>query len=904
MRLRSFKPTCGVDPGKSRIGRYLRKAVQAGLVLALGSIAAPAQAQGVALENWSIDLAAADPANFVGQVEGIDSLTFTGLFHKVTAADGSGAIEFVVRATEFQADGLSLRRSNATPPEVLSVHFEVTARGLVPNQANPSPPFPPNSFTNVPPGTMTLWLDAAVDSNTSVNGTGGGGFDNGVALATFALAPGDGGSFNPDSGDGSSDANWILEENLCSCLKDETGALLAPGTTLALTDANTDASPGLITPLSMTVAPGTFQTGACGGNINDFCGTEDGSMSLLTLVQTPEIQLLKEVSVDGGVTFFDANDSASAPATALGGGALYRLTVTNTGATDLENVVVNDPTLGIMNFAVGNLAAGQTVVLTSGEIPQLDQPGRCQVPGDVTNIATVDGQSVTTGAVVSDSDPAVVRCAEEAIEILKEVSIDGGVTFFDANDAASAPVATLGGGALYRLTVTNTGSSDLQNVVVNDASLGVVNFVVGNLAAGQTVVLTSGEIPQLEQPGRCQAPGDVTNIASVDGQSVDTGNTVSDSDPAVVRCVEEAIRLIKEVSVDGGATFFDANDSASAPATGLGGGALYRLTVTNTGTSDLENVVINDATLGIMNFLVGDLAIGQTVVLTSGEIPQLDQPNRCLTPGDVTNIASVDGQSVDTGNTVMDSDPAVVRCAEEAIEILKEVSVDGGVTFFDANDSASAPSTTVGGGALYRLTVTNTGTSDLENVVINDATLGIVDFLVGDLAAGQSVVLTSGEIPQLDQPGRCQTPGDVTNVASVTGQSVDTGNTVSDSDPAVVTCRPPAGGEGCTPGYWKQRHHFDSWSVFVPGDSFDAVFGVASSFDGTLLEALRRGGGGEKALGRHATAALLNSSNAGVSFAFSSAEVISIVQDAYLSGNFEDAKNSLAGENERGCPLN
>ena len=127
----------------------------------------------------------------------------------------------------------------------------------------------------------------------------------------------------------------------------------------------------------------------------------------------------------------------------------------------------------------------------------------------------------------------------------------------------------VGGGAIYRLTVTNTGTSDLENVVINDAALGIVDFLVGDLAAGQTVVLTQGEIPELEQPGRCQDPGDVTNVATVEGQSV-IGNTVGDSDPAVVRCVEEDIDLLKEVSVDGGVTFFDANDSASAPAHGRG----------------------------------------------------------------------------------------------------------------------------------------------------------------------------------------------------------------------------------------------------------------------------------------------------------------------------------------------
>lgn len=119
-----------------------------------------------------------------------------------------------------------------------------------------------------------------------------------------------------------------------------------------------------------------------------------------------------------------------------------------------------------------------------------------------------------------------------------------------------------------------------------------------------------------------------------------------------------------------------------------------------------------------------------------------------------------------------------------------------------------------------------------------------------------------------------------------------------------VTPTPPAGGEGCTPGYWKQKQHFDSWVDFEPGDSFDDVFGVDSSFDGTLLQALKRGGGGENAHGRHAVAALLNAATGGVDSSFSVDEVIQAVQDAYDSGDFEGQKNIFADDNESGCPLN
>jgi len=92
---------------------------------------------------------------------------------------------------------------------------------------------------------------------------------------------------------------------------------------------------------------------------------------------------------------------------------------------------------------------------------------------------------------------------------------------------------------------------------------------------------------------------------------------------------------------------------------------------------------------------------------------------------------------------------------------------------------------------------------------------------------------------------------------------------------------------------------------YDPDDDYRDVFGVNATFDATtLLEALTQGGGGEKALGRHAVAALLNAANPDVSYRYTESEVIGIVQDAYATGDFEGPKDLLEQENELFCPLN
>ncbi|MEM3085084.1 MAG: hypothetical protein QXU32_04915 [Nitrososphaerales archaeon] len=113
--------------------------------------------------------------------------------------------------------------------------------------------------------------------------------------------------------------------------------------------------------------------------------------------------------------------------------------------------------------------------------------------------------------------------------------------------------------------------------------------------------------------------------------------------------------------------------------------------------------------------------------------------------------------------------------------------------------------------------------------------------------------------------------------------------------------------EGCTPGFWKQPQHFDSWVGFAPTDRFEAVFGRDVAGDPTLLEAMELQGGGLNALIRHAVAALLSASspdvNVGDPDIDTVAEVVAAFQAAFDSGIYEPMKNKFEASNEAGCPL-
>jgi hypothetical protein len=109
------------------------------------------------------------------------------------------------------------------------------------------------------------------------------------------------------------------------------------------------------------------------------------------------------------------------------------------------------------------------------------------------------------------------------------------------------------------------------------------------------------------------------------------------------------------------------------------------------------------------------------------------------------------------------------------------------------------------------------------------------------------------------------------------------------------------GGQGCTPGYWKNNSA--GWVTYSPTDNFDAIFGISKYGTLTLQGALELGGGGFNALARHAAAALLNTANSNINFAFSTAEVIKIVQEAVTNNAPETAKDLLAEQNETTCSV-
>jgi cysteine-rich repeat protein len=143
------------------------------------------------------------------------------------------------------------------------------------------------------------------------------------------------------------------------------------------------------------------------------------------------------------------------------------------------------------------------------------------------------------------------------------------------------------------------------------------------------------------------------------------------------------------------------------------------------------------------------------------------------------------------------------------------------------------------------------------------------------------------------------------------GEQCDDGNRVN-GDGCSAECEIECGGEGCTPGYWRQAHHLDSWQGVGPDDKFNAVFNTNAEFDAvqcgatdpTMLQAVKCQGGGLSALARHAVAGLLSAYSGDVNYNYTVQQVKDMVKEAIDSQKYGAAKNALAAANELGCPLN
>jgi hypothetical protein len=226
--------------------------------------------------------------------------------------------------------------------------------------------------------------------------------------------------------------------------------------------------------------------------------------------------------------------------------------------------------------------------------------------------------------------PAVVFCAEPAVDIEKATNGE------DA-DAAPGPSIAVGDPVTWEYVVTNTGNVPLFNLSVSDSDLGSISCPKSALAAGESMTCTASGTA---------AAGQYANTGFVTGEY--DGTTVSDEDDSHYFGVAASIHIEKYVSVDGQATWEDA-DTSPGPEVSEGDDVYFRFVVTNDGDVELTNITLSDTDFDLSGCSITDpLATGASFECVIGP------------------FAAVEGQHTDTGATSGQYDGMTVTDSDDA----------------------------------------------------------------------------------------------------------------------------------------------------------------------------------------------------------------------------------------------
>ncbi|MFA6941890.1 MAG: LPXTG cell wall anchor domain-containing protein, partial [Clostridiaceae bacterium] len=355
----------------------------------------------------------------------------------------------------------------------------------------------------------------------------------------------------------------------------------------------------------------------------------------------------------------------------------YTMVVTNTGNVALTDVLVSDPMLTGFDGTIGNLAVNESKTLTA----DYTIPTSAAIGSPLNNTATVTGYygeqevSGTAAAVLT-----IVPVPAPSINITKTV-----------NSTKAYP----GQKVTYTMVVKNTGNVALTDVLVTDLMLTGFDGTIGNLAVNESKTLTA----DYTIPASTAIGSPLNNTATVTGNYGD--NPVSDNSSASLN--------ITEVPAPG----LSIAKTANVLSAKIGDTIKYTITVTNTGNMDLQNVSVSDLMLGL-NKNITLLTKGSSESFTENYVVPENTP-----AGNLTNTAAAVYGDITVSSKVN-------------VNILEKIDDDnppygGGVPGIKVIKTVDKTTAKIGDTVKYTITVINTGTVDLKNVLITDKMLGIND---------------------------------------------------------------------------------------------------------------------------------------------------------------------------------
>jgi uncharacterized repeat protein (TIGR01451 family) len=459
-----------------------------------------------------------------------------------------------------------------------------------------------------------------------------------------------------------------------------------------------------------------------------------------------------------------AKSSATTSVMAAGQLVTYTIAVTNAGNVTLASVTVTDPKCD----AAPAYQSGDT---------DLDDALDTTETWTYACDRTVTQAEVDAGGTLANTVTVSAPGAQDAEDTL-DIPISQVPALAIVKTADPTAIATPGT-IHYAITVENTGNVSLTGVSVTDPLTGGATYVSGDadptgiLDPGETwVFATSLAVTQ----GDIDAGDQIVNTATVDTDQTDPA-----SDSATT-------------TVGGTPALAVSKTSTTTSITAAGQVVPYTITVTNTGTTTLAGLVVDDPTCDAApDHVSGDT--GADDVLAPGEA-WVFTCERTVTQSELDAGGSLSNTVLaDTSDAGPVTDTLVIPVAQDpALGIVK--SLTGNAYFTEAGDVLG-----------YRYVVTNTGNVTIPGpITVTDDRTDVACPPVTGLAPGASVTcIASDTVTAADLEA-----GVVTNTAfasATVGREIVSSAVVAVSARKVVPpSAPPStaidGDAGTVPGGW------------------------------------------------------------------------------------------------------
>ena len=322
------------------------------------------------------------------------------------------------------------------------------------------------------------------------------------------------------------------------------------------------------------------------------------------------------------------------------------------------------------------------------------------ISGKIENVATVGG--VPTNP--DKKDTADIKVVKEVTGIKRNQENLGKDVKVQAGDVIE-----------YKIKVTNTGSLDLTNVVLDEKLVGIninaKDLKIGDLKAGDSKEISATYTVTYEKDIKGKAdengnPLPIINEVFVKGESVPTkpdqkSEEVSD-DSKVETPVEEA-------------PSYDISKIADKEkVTTAGEEITYTITVTNTGNTILKDLTVRDDMLGI-DKVISEIKINGTNVISAQY--------------------TVTQDDIDKGGVIKN----IVTVGDKETERDVNVEQNPGYTAVKTADKEKV--TAAGEIITYTITVKNTGNTTLTDITVKDDMAGI-DTKIDTIEVGKSASVT------------------------------------------------------------------------------------------------------------------------------------------------------------------